>query len=193
MPITVFLEQIAYSVGGGWIHTRVDCCPRRLFAIVDPYFAQPPVPSCVQLGTDAWVPMSEVYAITFFTALTALPLLVSLSIYLGVMRRFNLRGLSQGLLVGMVGFAFAYVGLWLDRCPCLLVWLCCCRRRGRTTLTGTLRHSQHNQGRISVLVRPSTVPLLSSSPTLGLLTGINNYFARERRGTDSIADNDLPT
>jgi hypothetical protein len=55
MPIAVFLEQIAYSVGGGWIHTRLDCCPRRLFAIVDPYFAQPSVPSCVQLGTDARV------------------------------------------------------------------------------------------------------------------------------------------
>jgi hypothetical protein len=62
--------------------------------------------------TLGW-PLSEVYAITFFTVLTALPLLVSLSIYLGVMRRFNLRGLSQGLLVGMVGFAFAYVGLML--------------------------------------------------------------------------------
>ena len=62
--------------------------------------------------TFAW-PLSEVYAITFFTTLTALPLLISLSIYLGITKRVSWRGLLQGLLVGMVGFAFAYVGLML--------------------------------------------------------------------------------
>jgi hypothetical protein len=66
--------------------------------------------------TLAW-PVSEIYAIALFAGLVALPLLVSLITYLGIMKRFSLRGLSQGLLMGMVGFAFAYVGLLLLPAP----------------------------------------------------------------------------
>jgi hypothetical protein len=66
--------------------------------------------------TLAW-PVSEIYAITFFAALTAVPLLISLSLYLGVMRSFNLRRLLQGLVIGMIGFAFGYVGLMLLPAP----------------------------------------------------------------------------
>src|ERR1700730_13903178 len=42
----------------------------------------------------AW-PLSEIYAITFFAALAAVPVLISLTIYLGATRHLNLRGLSQ--------------------------------------------------------------------------------------------------
>ena len=64
----------------------------------------------------AW-PLSEIYAITFFAALTAVPLLISLTIYLRATRHFNLRVLSQGILVGMLGFAFSYVGSMLLPTP----------------------------------------------------------------------------
>ena len=42
-------------------------------------------------------------------------------------------------------------------------------------------------------VRPAEALFPQLIRTLGLLTGINNYFAGERRGTESIADNDPPT
>src|SRR6202007_671645 len=46
----------------------------------------------------AW-PLSEIYAITFFAALAAVPMLISLTIYLGATRHFKLRGLPQGIFV----------------------------------------------------------------------------------------------
>jgi hypothetical protein len=64
----------------------------------------------------AW-PLSEIYAITFFAAVAAIPLLISLTMYLGATRNLNVRVLAQGILVGMVGFAFSYVGLMLLPTP----------------------------------------------------------------------------
>jgi hypothetical protein len=64
----------------------------------------------------AW-PLSEIYAIAFFAALAGIPLLISLTIYLAATKNFTLRGLSQGILVGMLGFAFGYVGSMLFPTP----------------------------------------------------------------------------
>ena len=59
--------------------------------------------------TRAW-PVSVIAPITFIAVLGAGPLLVSLTTYLVIMRRFRLRRLFQGLSVGLVGVVLGYMG-----------------------------------------------------------------------------------
>jgi hypothetical protein len=50
-------------------------------------------------------PASGVYVLVFFTAVNTLPILMALSIYLGVTKSFSLRGLTRGLLLGSFTWA----------------------------------------------------------------------------------------
>jgi hypothetical protein len=58
--------------------------------------------------TLAW-PISEVFALMWFTALNVLPLLISLTIYLGAMKCLNVRRLLQGLLMGVIVSPLGYI------------------------------------------------------------------------------------
>jgi hypothetical protein len=69
--------------------------------------------------TFAW-PLSEVYAITFFTKLTALPLLISLSIYLGITKRVSLRAFART--VGGYGWICICVR-WFDAAAFSAAWI----------------------------------------------------------------------
>jgi hypothetical protein len=55
-------------------------------------------------------PFSEIVTIAFFTVLNAVPLLVSLVIYLSVRNRLRLRLIAQGFLGGIVGFSLGLIG-----------------------------------------------------------------------------------
>jgi hypothetical protein len=96
--------KLRIFVGGGWIHNRVDLCSRRIVTMVAPYFAQPLFQGCIWLGTDARVVRVGDLRDNIFHGACWNPLLVSLRIYLVAVRRFNLRGLSHGLLVGTAGW-----------------------------------------------------------------------------------------
>jgi hypothetical protein len=57
-------------------------------------------------------PLSLIYTVGCFSMMSLLPLMMALSLYLGLTKGFSLRGFSRGLLVGMLAVALSMVIGW---------------------------------------------------------------------------------